>query len=61
MENGFIVNGHVPMRDFENIKSKEKLVLNNATNKDSPSSGDYPESVILESSAKPSLTQDNHN
>ena len=63
------------MGDFENIKSKDKPVINNAKNKDDPSSGDYPESVVLESSAKPSLgcrtglvwqkiqeqlTQDNH-
>ena len=43
------------LRNFENIKSKDKPVLNNANSKDSPSSGDYPESVVLESPAKPSL------
>ena len=43
------------MGDFENIKSKDKLVLNNANNKNNPSSGDYPESAVLESSAKPNL------
>ena len=42
----------VAMGDFENIKSKDKVVLNNANN---PPSGDYPESVVLENSAKPSL------
>ena len=37
------------MRDFENLKSKDKPVLNNANNKNNPFSGDYPESVVLES------------
>ena len=31
------------------IKSQDKLVLNNANNKNNPSSGDCPESVVLES------------
>ena len=37
------------MTDFENIKSENKPVQNNANNKDNPYSGDYPESVVLES------------
>ena len=43
------------MAYFENIKSKDKSVLNNASNKNNPSNGDYPEPVVFESSAKPSL------
>ena len=42
---------YLTMGDFENIKSKDKPGLNNANNKDNPSSGDYPESVVLETSA----------
>ena len=41
------------MRDFENIKSQDKLVLYNANNNDDSSNGANPESVVLESSAKP--------
>ena len=43
------------MGDFENVNSKDKPVLNNANNKDNPSSGDYHESVVLEPSVEPSL------
>ena len=44
-----------PMGDFENLKSEGKLVLNTCNNNDQSSSGDYPESVVLESSANPGL------
>ena len=42
------------MRYFDNLKSGEKLVLNTSNNNDNSSSGDYPETAVLESSAKPS-------
>ena len=48
------------MRDFENIESQNKLVLNNANNKTIPlvvSDGDYPESVVLEQAAQPWFTR----
>ena len=38
------------MRDFKNIKSGDKWVLNTCNNDDHSSSGNYPESVVLESS-----------
>ena len=40
------------MRDFKNLKSGDKPVLQTCNNNDNSSSGDYPESVVLESSAK---------
>ena len=33
----------IRMGYFDNIKSKDKPVINNANNKDNPSSGDYPD------------------
>ena len=44
------------MKDFENLKSGDKLVLNTCNYNDNSSTGDYPESVVLEYSAKPSLS-----
>ena len=50
------------MGDFENIKSKDKPGLNNANNKDNPSSCDYTgsPSLIWQKIQEPP-TQDNHN
>ena len=54
------------MRHFKNLKLGDKSVLNTINNNDNSCSGDYPESVVLESPAKPSLrlpkmAQDNGN
>ena len=41
------------MRYLENRTSQDKLILNTCTNNDISSSDDYPESVVVQSSAKP--------
>ena len=45
----------VVIRYFENLKSRDKLLLNKCNNNDDSCAGDYHESVILECSAKPGL------
>ena len=40
------------MRDFQNLKSADKPDLNPCNNSDNSFSGDYLESVVLESCAK---------
>ena len=53
---GLTPNG---LREFENIKSQDEPVLNKANNKTLPLySGDYPESVVLESSAMSGVLAD---
>ena len=51
------------MRDLENIKSRDKPVLNNANNKHNASSGDCrtgSPGLVWEKIQEP-LNQDNHN
>ena len=43
------------MKDLEHLKAGDKLVLNTGHNNDNASSGDYPGSVIPESSDEPNL------
>ena len=45
----------VRMQDSENLKSGDNVEWNTFNNDDNSSSDDYHESIILESSAKPSL------
>ena len=43
------------MRHFDKLKSRVNVVLNTCNNNDNSPSGDYPESVLLESFSKPNL------